>query len=159
MPKLLLFSSLSLCNWSLHFYSSFSSHLLFMIWDSDFVLCSIKKPHWDYRDSDYRNDALLDFILEHPGCYSGFLFTLSLSSSYAATPTLTLSNVSLQHYDTSNYLHVKLHLTLLLLIFIYCSTSHTSFSLILNHYIGFPWHEPSCPSKRHTSSVDASSFT
>ena len=128
------------------------SHLQFMIWDSDFVLYSIKKPHWDCRDFHYRNDALMDFILWASWLLLWILLYLSLSSSYAATPTLTLSNVSLQHYCTSYSFHVKLHWTpLLLFIFIYYWLSHTSFSSILNRYIGLPWHEPSCPSKQYTS--------
>ena len=158
LPKLLWFSSLSLCNWSLYFYYSFSS-LIFYLWSGIVTLFYIQlRSHTEIVET--LTIWMMPFCIlsfEHPSCFSGFFFTLSLSSYYVATSTLTLSNVSLQHYCTSNYLHVRLHWTPLhLFIFIYCSMSHTSFSSIINHYIGFPWHEPSLPSKQHTSSLDTS---
>ena len=155
----LWYSSLSLCNWSLHLCFAFSS-LVFCLWSGIVTLFYIQLRSHTETAVTLTIGMMPFWILsfEHLGCCFGFFFTLSLSSSYAATPTLTLSNVSLQHYCTSNSLHVKLHWTpLLLLIFIYCSMSHTSFASILNHYIGLPWHEPSCPSKQHTSSLDTSS--
>ena len=116
LPKLLWFSSLALCNWSLHLCFAFSS-LVSCLWSGIVTLFYIQlRSHTKTIETLTIGMApfwILSF--EHPGCYYGFFFTLSLSSSYAATPTLTLSNVSLQHYCTSNYLHVKLHWTPLLI--------------------------------------------
>ena len=114
--------------------------------------------HSNYTSSDlhvfFHIFNVLNEVMHQQLCPTFWFFNVSS----VVTLTLTLSNVSLQHYCTSNSLHVKLNWTpLLLLIFIYCSMSHTSFASTLNHYIGFPWHEPSCPSKQHTSSLDTSS--
>ena len=102
------------------------SRLLFMIWDSDFFYIQLRSHTETVKTLTIGMMPFWILSFEHPGYNFGFFFPLSLSSSYVATPTLTLSNVSLQHYCTLNSLHVKLHWTpLLLLIFIYCSMSHT----------------------------------
>jgi hypothetical protein len=58
---------------------------------------------------------LLQFSLGHHDFCSWLCLLCVINFSSATTPTLTLSNVSLQHYFTSNSLHVKLHWTPLLI--------------------------------------------
>ena len=70
----------------------------------------------------------------HAPTTMSYLWFFNVSSTI--TPTLTLSNVSLQHYYASNSLHFNLHWTpFLLLIFTYFSMSHTLYNTTSCSYI------------------------